>query len=108
MMEPTMSRIALIGLVAAIAASPATAASFDCKLAKLPVEISICSDPTLSSEDEELAREYSPLVKSAPADAVKLIKSEQKVWLKERNACVSDMQCIMGSYRERLQRFGEW
>jgi uncharacterized protein len=103
-----MLRAVLIAVAAILVVSPATAASFDCKLAKLPVEIAVCSDPTLSAEDEELAREYSPLLKSAPADAVKAIKKEQKAWLASRNACGSDMQCIMGRYRERLQRFGEW
>src|SRR6266536_4071925 len=100
-----MSRSILIGLLAIMAVSPATAASFDCKRAKLPAEIAICTDPTLSSQDEEMARQYLPLIKSAPADSTKTIKTEQKAWLAERNACGSDMQCIMGSYRERLQRF---
>ena len=103
-----MLRAALIAVAAALTAGSATAASFDCKLAKLPAEIAICSDPTLSSADDALAQEYSPLLKSAPADAAKTIKKEQKAWLASRNACRSDMQCIMGSYRERLQRFGEW
>ncbi len=89
-------------------AGPATAASFACQRAKLPAEIAICSDPTLSVEDEELARRYSPLIKSAPAEPAKTIKAEQKAWLAERNACASDMQCLMGSYRMRLQRLGEW
>ena len=103
-----MSRIILVAVLAVMAAGPASAASFDCKKAKLPVEIAVCSDPTLSSQDEELARQYLPLIKSAPADAAKTIKIEQKAWLAERNACGADMQCIMGSYRIRLQRFGEW
>jgi len=103
-----MFRTIIIVLTAGIAASPAAAASFDCKRAKLPAEIAICSDPTLSAEDDELAHEYSPLIRSAPPDAAKTIKDEQKAWLGDRNACGSDMQCIMGSYRERLQRFGEW
>ena len=103
-----MSRIILIAVLAVMAAGPATAASFDCKKAKLPAEIAVCSDPTLSSQDEELARQYLPLIKSAPADSAKTIKTEQKAWLAERNACGADMQCIMGSYRMRLQRFGEW
>ena len=103
-----MSRIILLALIAVMMAGPATAASFDCKKAKLPAEIAVCSDPTLSSQDEELAREYVPLVKSSPADLAKAIKTEQKAWLSARNACGSDMQCIMGSYRMRLQRFGEW
>jgi uncharacterized protein len=103
-----MRRTLFIAAAAAILAHPAAAASFNCKLAKLPAEIAICSDPTLSSEDEELAHEYTPLLQSAPGDAAKTIKKEQKAWLATRNACASDMQCIMGSYRERLERFGEW
>ena len=103
-----MLRTVLIAVATLLVVSPATAASFDCKLAKLPVEIAVCSDPTLGAEDEELARQYAPLLTAAPAGAVKTIKKEQKAWLASRNACSSDMQCIMGRYRERLQRFGEW
>ncbi len=104
-----MLRVVLTAVVAALFVGPVAAASFNCKLAKLPAEIAICSDPTLSSEDEELARQYSPLLDAAPDAAnLKAIKQEQKAWLASRNACRSDMQCIMGRYRERLQRFGEW
>jgi uncharacterized protein len=103
-----VSRMILLALTAVLAVSPAAAASFDCKKAKLPAEVAICGDPTLSSEDEALASEYSPLVKSAWPDDAKKIKAEQKAWLAERNACGSDKQCIMGSYRERLEKFGEW
>jgi uncharacterized protein len=103
-----MLRTVLIAVATLLVVSPATAASFDCKLAKLLAEIAICGDPTLGAEDEELARQYAPLLTAAPADAVKTIKKEQKAWLASRNACGSDMQCIMGHYRERLQRFGEW
>src|ERR1700676_1859171 len=103
-----MLRTVLIAVAALLATSPALAASFDCKLAKLPVETAVCSDPTLSAEDEQLAREYSPLLKSAPADAVKTIKKEQKTWLASRKPGGAPRQRITGRYREPLQRFGEW
>jgi uncharacterized protein len=103
-----MLRAALIAVAIVLAMSPANAASFNCKFAKLPAEIAICSDPTLGAEDEELARQFSPLLEVAAADAVKTIKKEEAAWLVSRNACGSDRQCILGRYRERLQRLGEW
>ena len=92
----------------AFAGGPASAQSFNCNYAKLPTEMAICNDGELSSSDEELSTEYYQLTNSAPGWAVRQIKTEQKAWLKERNACGYDMQCIMGEYRFRLQQFGEW
>ena len=99
---------ALVAVGAVLLAGSCEAASFNCNLAKLPAEVAICQDETLTSEDEELARQYFAMVNAAPGWAIPEIKAEQKAWLKERNACGYDMQCIMGSYRGRLQRLGEW
>ena len=103
-----MSRIILVAVLAVMAAGPASAASFDCKKAKLPVEIAVCSDPTLSSQDEELARQYLPLIKSAPADFGKNDQDRAEGLAGGAECLWRDLQCIMGSYRMRLQRFGEW
>jgi uncharacterized protein len=103
-----MLRAVLIAVTAVVVASPASAASFNCKRAKLPAEIAICADTSLGAQDDELAHEYGPLLELAATDDVKAIKKEEDAWLASRNACGSDKQCIAGRYRERLQRLGEW
>jgi uncharacterized protein len=103
-----MLRAILILLAAAVATSPAAAASFNCKKAKLPAEIAVCADPSLSTADEELARQFGPLIEIGGPDDVKAIKKEEDAWLKSRNACASDKQCIARRYQERLKQLGEW
>ena len=98
---------ALLAL-AALGSAPAAAQSFNCNFARLPVEVAICNDPTLASEDEEMSSEYYQLTTSAPGWAARQIRNEQRDWIAGRNACGYDMQCIMGEYRWRLQQFGEW
>jgi uncharacterized protein len=99
---------AAIGAAVAFLAPPASAASFNCAFAGLPAEVAICNDPTLGSLDEEMARQYFTLIRRAAPDVAAAIRGEQRDWLARRNACGYDGQCIMGSYRARLQRLGEW
>lgn len=99
-----------ISLAALTMLSPdeSRAAAFNCNYAKLPAEVAICNDPTLSSYDEELSATYYRLINAAPNWARKKIKAEQVRWLGRRNACGYDMQCILGKYRWRMQQLGEW
>src|SRR5581483_383279 len=103
-----MLRTIVIAVIAIVVASPASAASFNCRRAKLPAEVAICADASLGAQDDELAHEYGPLLERAAPDDVKAIKKEEDAWLASRNVCGSDKQCIAGRYRERLQRLGEW
>jgi hypothetical protein len=77
-------------------------------MAKLSTEVIICGDSELTSFDAEMADEYLALIYAASAGSVSQIRDEQGIWLKTRNACQTDSQCIASVYRERLQRFGEW
>ena len=103
-----MLRVIAIAIAAAIVASPVTAASFNCKRAKLPAEIAVCTDPSLSAADDELARQFGPLIEIGGPDDVKAIKKEEDAWLTSRNACGSDKQCISRRYQERMKQLGEW
>ena len=91
-----------------LAPSPSTATSFDCRLAALPAEIAICNDGMLGALDEEMARQYYTLINIAPPDAVLQIRAEQRAWLRGRNLCFHDRQCVAGAYRHRLQQLGAW
>jgi uncharacterized protein len=96
--------------VVALGCGPAAATSFNCALAKLPAEVAICNDSMLSALDEEMASEYFRLRNGSatPAWAKAAITDEQRTWLSQRNACGYDMQCILGEYRTRIQRLGDW
>jgi uncharacterized protein len=89
-------------------AGPAAAQSFNCNYAKLPTEVAICQDDTLSYDDQLLASEYSHLTNDAPGWAARQIKSEENAWLSERNACGYDTQCIMDQYHWRMQKLDDW
>lgn len=78
---------------------PALATSFDCARAKTQTEKLICSDTELSRLDDEMAANYKAVLLD-PTRA-EVITQAQKLWLKERNACVSD-SCVLRSYLGRL------
>lgn len=76
------------------------AASFDCMKATTAQEKAICSTPTLSALDEELAKTYKS-ARTTSQDVDKL-KSEQIAWIKETRKCQSDVSCIERLYTARL------
>jgi uncharacterized protein YecT (DUF1311 family) len=91
-----------------LAPSPSHATSFNCRLASLPVEVLICNDGMLGSLDEEMARQYYALINGAPPDAALQIKAEQRAWIRGRNLCGYDGQCVHNAYRHRLGQLGAW
>ena len=77
-----------------------SAASFDCSKASTAVEGSICANPTLSALDKKLADVYRQ-VRSASSDTGAL-RQAQLAWMKTRNACGANVQCLEQSYRQRI------
>ncbi|MBY3328775.1 hypothetical protein HFO02_35435 [Rhizobium laguerreae] len=75
---------------AAFAASPAFAASFDCRKASTADERTICSSDELSGLDDAMAAGYREARKQAPAIAKPLSRS----LLLERRACGADINCL--------------
>lgn len=71
---------ALSLLGALVPSGVVNAASFDCKKAKTEVEKIICAGAGLSKLDDEMANAYA----EAKTKAGKLVRSEQKQWLKDR------------------------
>lgn len=78
--------------------SSASAVSFDCAKAKTKVDKFICISPTLSKLDDDVNNAYAAAKKRGNADT---IISQQRVWLKERNACATP-ECIEILYKQRL------
>ena len=58
---------------------PAIAASFDCGQARTPVERAICTDPSLSAQDEQLALLFEQA--KLHGERSEVIR-QQKGWLK--------------------------
>ena len=99
-----MSRCAPFLLTACLVpfvAGNALAASFSCARGKTtPMETTICSDPTLSSLDEQMAERYAAALRAGPAAD---LKKSQRNWLqKERNVCKT-VACIEAAYRKRIE-----
>jgi uncharacterized protein YecT (DUF1311 family) len=78
----------------------AQSASFDCQKAWAKVEKTICSDPALSKLDDELAAAYKSALQTGDAPG---IKAGQKSWLKGRNGCKEDTECLRYAYQARLK-----
>jgi uncharacterized protein len=93
---------------AALAAGPGQATSYNCNLAHLPAEVAICQDAYLSSLDEQMASQYFWLINNAPGWAARTIKSEQRGWLRTRNQCGYDGQCLTYQYQSRIQQLYGW
>lgn len=103
-------------LLAAIAllflpASKASAASFNCALAKSVIEIEVCKDPVLSSSDSLMGELYfqakTSAFRSGPSNQLSL----QRAWVKDRQDCLtpddvgfkSVRACLRARYDSRNQ-----
>ena len=94
-----MKRTTLIALAGLALAGNAHAASFDCTKAQSKVEHLVCDNPELSKLDDDLNAAYSNVLKND--GSATSIRTEQKKWLKERNACL-DAACLSSSYSQQI------
>ena len=89
-----------LGLIALLFTSLSYAAGFDCTKAKTATEKAICSTTSLSDLDEILVLSFNKAV-AGSAD-VKALKTTQQAWLKTREACASNVDCITKAYTSRI------
>ena len=90
--------IALIGL---LFASAAFGASFDCNKASMPTEKAICTYPTVSTLDEQLASAYREQLRTVIDPST--LKSQQRAWVSQvRNKC-EDVACLEAAYKSRIE-----
>jgi uncharacterized protein len=97
--------LAAIGLCLASAGALAANPSFDCAKASSDVEKLICSDAELAGLDRSLAGLYGTLLKHTPASEQKMLKAEQRGWVKGRDECwkSDDLRgCVASEYRTRI------
>lgn len=89
----------LISLILLAAGSlTASAQSFNCHYAKKSAEVAICENEDLGQLDEEMASLYFGL----PDDAREDLQESQARWLRQRNACGYNFDCIESAYRQRI------
>ncbi|CAB3788862.1 lysozyme inhibitor LprI family protein [Paraburkholderia fynbosensis] len=89
-------------MLAALAAGPACAASFDCNRARLPDEKTICASRQLSELDVEMSVRYQMLTGLVAMGTRGNMQDEQQAWLKSRQACGRDYACLLAAYRRRI------
>ena len=87
----------------AITPTHAVAQSFNCQHASLPAEQTICSNANLSRLDEQTAGMYFLIVGSgALAATVAQVKSSQGQFLTTRNACKTNVNCLVNAYTSQM------
>jgi uncharacterized protein len=89
-----------VALTSLVLACTAHASSFDCTSAASKTEKAICSDPYLSTLDDKLAEQWRTTLGKV-ADP-KALKTDQRQWLKNRNACGALSACLRREYLMRL------
>ncbi|MEW6642632.1 MAG: hypothetical protein AB1586_19155 [Pseudomonadota bacterium] len=88
--------------LATIRPNDAAAQSFACNAARKADETAICQNARLANLDVVTASAFRAKArKAAQADKAKLT-TQQAAWLKDREGCASDAQCIEILYLKRL------
>lgn len=83
----------------------ADAASFNCARAQGCVENVICDSPQLSDMDSEMASLYYTLQSQSSRRGARALLSSQRQWLRSRNTCHCDANCLVGHYSDRIGQF---
>lgn len=77
------------------------AASFNCDKAGTAVEHAICNSTGLSELDVRLNENYKLAMSNLPASQLVQLRSSQLAWLKTRNACDVQGDCLKSSMEQR-------
>jgi len=95
-------------LIASAGAAHGQVASFDCSKASTRTEKAVCASPTLGAKDVTLAAYFELLLRLKPAAAGMAyrefddsLRSGQRQWLQERDACGTDTACLDRIYDRR-------
>ena len=95
-----------------LASSVAHAASFNCARARTPQEKAICSSPSLSKADEQMAAEFLRAIAATPPKMVEGVRADQRAWTREialecppgRMRFGRDMAaCLKQDYEQRIK-----
>lgn len=97
-----MRRLIPFFVLAAFAATPAAAASFDCGKARAADERAICANRALNDQDVRVDQLYGITRHLVPMGGRDAIIGDQRAWLKSRHACGANPACLARSYDRRL------
>jgi len=98
----------LIGLAIPALPRAAAAASFDCDRADLAAdEKVICDTRTLNDADVKMVTTFDLLAGLMAMGNRDKMHEDQSAWLKRRQACGEDVDCIRSAYDERLKQLDE-
>lgn len=97
-----MRRLIPFLVLAAAAATPAAAASFDCNKARTADERVICANRALNDQDVRVDQLYAITRHLVPMGGRGAIMDDQRAWLKSRHACGANQACLARSYDRRL------
>ncbi|MDP9839629.1 uncharacterized protein J2T09_004405 [Neorhizobium huautlense] len=96
----------LLGLT--LPALTASAASFDCNGEKLAAdEKVICENRDLNDADVKMVTTFEILTGLLAMGTRGEMQEDQATWLKRRQACSGDVECIRTAYVERLKQLSE-
>ncbi len=101
--------IATCSLIAANVFLPVTvknanAQSFSCANAQIPSEMAVCNNELLLIKDEKLAELLADaIIRATGSDRVQKISAKHGSWLKQRNLCRLDFECLETRYDERIR-----
>lgn len=85
----------------------AQAASFNCRFARLPDERAVCADLTLNDQDVRMAQLYDITRRLVPMGTRGAIMDRQVVWLRQRQACGANRQCLANAYAGRIAELNQ-
>ncbi|MDR6819183.1 uncharacterized protein J2X76_004365 [Neorhizobium sp. 2083] len=98
----------LLGLTATAFPRTASAASFDCDRANLAAdEKVICDTRTLNDADVKMVTTFDILTSLMAMGNRGKLQDEQSAWLKKRQSCGEDVECIRAAYGDRLKQLDE-
>ncbi len=78
--------------------------SFNCAKAWSKAEKAICANLEIATLDNEMVSIYVKHRRALRGARRRALINQQKQWLKQRNACGSDVACLAQRYGERIQQ----
>lgn len=85
----------------------AQAASFPCNKAVTNTEKTICRVSNLNDADVQMSTVYKIVLSALPMGGRDQEKDAQSQWLKQRNLCNANIQCLAVAYKIRQQHLDD-
>lgn len=76
--------------------------SYDCKKSSTPTERAICGSTQLASYDRVLGSLYAYYMNVPDEALVSWIRDTQRSWIRSRNLCGDNFQCLSRIYHQRI------